>query len=96
MFFAQPASPVVKQERPRNFFMPERNMVLAHRWYYYAVIKDYNMPRCMKELECEFFLTTARLEVILGSIQGILREINENRPTVKQMEKAYPWLNWNL
>ncbi len=97
LFFNAPASTdATRQERPRNYFMPERNNVLAHRWYFYAWIRDFSASRCMEELEREFFLTTARLEVILASIQPILREINTTKPTVKQMEKQFPWLNWKL
>ena len=95
IFFTEENKAVVKdQNRPRNPYMPDRNNVLAHRWYFYAVIKNYNQPRCMKELEREFFLTSARIEVILAEIQPLLREINVTRPTAKQLDKMFPWLNW--
>lgn len=96
MFFAEEAKSEAKdQSRPRNPYMPDRNNALAHRWYFYAVIKNYNQPRCMEELEREFFLTSARMEVILASLQPQLRDINVTRPSVKQLEKMFPWLNWS-
>lgn len=84
----------VNDPRPRNYYMPLRNEHLAYRYYYYAEVKFIRYDKCLQLLETEFYLCEARIVVLLSELTELLRKIVETKPTVKELEKKIPHLNW--
>src|SRR5690606_10612245 len=84
-----------EEQRRRNMAMPDRNNLLAHRFYYYDAIKGLKSERCLEELEKEFFLSQRRLIDLIYEIGDLITEVRQQRPSVRELEKMYPWLNWN-
>ncbi len=85
---------VADEPRPRNYFMPERNLHLAHRYYYYAEVKFLRYDKCLQILEQEFYITEARLVVVLSECTEVLRELVEAKPSVKELQQKIPHFNW--
>lgn len=85
---------VVEETRPRNYYMPLRNEHLAYRYYYYAEVKFMRYDKCLQLLETEFYLTEARIVVLLSDCTDLLHSIVQRKPTVKELEKKIPHLNW--
>lgn len=94
--FEQTPKQTTIEQRPRNYFMPERDQLLAHRFYFYAELKFYRLDKCKKELEREFFITEARLEVVLRILVPITQKVVEQKPTIKELELKFPWMNWRI
>lgn len=95
-FFGNTTVAPKEKQRPRNFFMPERNQLLVHRYYFYAEIKGYRYDKCLTELEQDMFITETRLSTVLTECMDLLRQIMQTKPTLKQLQRQFPRLNWNL
>jgi len=74
--------------------MPIRNEHLAYRFYYYAEIKFLRYDKCLEALEREFYLTEARLVVVLSGLTDRLREITQEKPDVKTLREKIPHFSW--
>lgn len=97
LFSAQGASGEVanpKQQRPRNYYQPERNKALVYRYYFHAELGRKRYDDCLHELEKEFYLTIPRLIVLLSECNAMLREVIAAKPTIKELEIMFPHLNW--
>ncbi len=83
-----------KEIRPRNYFMPLRNQHLTYRYYYYANIRFLRFDKCLEILEQEFYITEARLVVLLNDDTDLLKKIAQEKPSVKELQKKIPHFNW--
>lgn len=81
-------------QRPRNFFLPERNEALLYRYYYHAEINRYRYDVCLEELEKEFYITSLRIVFVLSENAEKLSEIVNNKPPVNEIAKIFPHFNW--
>lgn len=95
-FSGNESSTVETKQRPRNFFMPERNELLVYRYYFYAQIKGYRYEKCLEELEQDVFITGFRQIAVLSSCVDLLSDVMKNKPTVKELARKFPRFNWNL
>jgi hypothetical protein len=93
-FFEDTTKRIEETPRPRNFFMPERNQHLVYRYYYYCELKFLRYDKCLEFIEKEFYLTEARVIVVLTENRELLRSITETKPTIKDLEKKIPHFNW--
>jgi len=85
---------VVKKQRPRNFYLPERNEALLHRYYYHAEINRYRYDDCLKMLEQEFYLTAPRIITVLNDNVNRLSDIVHERPKLVELSKKFPHFAW--
>lgn len=95
-YFHTNTTAVRDEQRPRNFFMPERNIALVHRYYFYSEIKCYRYEKCLEELEQDFFITDTRQVCILTDCQDLLRQVMQQKPSLKELSRKFPRFNWNL
>lgn len=84
------------KQRPRNFYQPERNEALAHRYYFHIEINRMRFDDCIKQLEMEFHITTPRIIAVLNQCTNEIKRLHELKPSVKELEKKYPWYAWKL
>lgn len=82
------------KQRPRNYFMPERDRALLHRYYFHAELNKLRYDTCLEELEKEFFLTSFTIVKILTKHTNDIDVIIEKPPTLSDLKKQYPWLTW--
>lgn len=85
-----------EEARKRNMLLPERNCLLAHRFYYYDMIKQYKSEKCLEELAKEFFLSERRLIDLIYEIGTTINEVRQNRPGISELKSKFPWMNWNM
>lgn len=83
-----------KQQRPRNYFQPERNTALVYRYYFHAELNRKRYDDCLIELEKEFYLTTPRIIVILTECNNMLKSVITQKPSIKELEQMLPHFNW--
>lgn len=80
--------------RPRNFFMPDRDEAILHRFYYWGEIQEIRYDRVLARLEKEFYITKARLIVVLSNNNDHLNALIRSKPTVQELRKKIPHFNW--
>lgn len=83
-----------EDQRPRNYYMPERNRCLVHRYYFHAEINKYRYDETIKLLEQEFFLTEITIVKILMKCHDQIDMIIEKKLGENDFKKMFPWLNW--
>lgn len=93
VFCTNPAKGKI-DHRPRNFFQPERNEALLHRYYFHAEINRYRYDDCLLMLEKEFYLTSMRIMAILRQNVDALSNIVNSKPSTAQMNKKFPHFKW--
>lgn len=93
--FEKDKAQAVDDTRPRNYFMPVRNEHLLYRYYYHAEIKFMRYDKCLEVLEREFYLTEARMVVIMSEHADRLKAIaQEEKPDVKTLREKIPHFSW--
>lgn len=80
--------------RPRNYYQPERNRALIHRYYFHAEINRLRYDDVLQILEKEFYLTEPRIIVILSEQSSNIKKIVHNPPTITDLQKMFPHFNW--
>jgi len=83
-----------EKQRPRNYFLPERNEALVYRYYFHAEVNRLRYDDCLVNLEREFYLTTPRLIVVLSCNSDLLSEIIKKRPSTRELETKFPHFSW--
>jgi hypothetical protein len=85
-----------KQQRPRNALMPQRNDLMLYRYYWHMEVNRMRFDDVLTQLEREFFIVGVRIVAVLlePHHQKQLREIIQNKPAQKELEKIYPHINW--
>lgn len=94
--FVAPVEKGSTKQRPRNYYQPERNQALVHRYYYHAEINRLRYDDCIRQLEIEFHLTSPRIISVLTECNGILGSVINSKPTVKELEIKFPWFSWKV
>lgn len=83
-----------EKPRPRNYYMPERNLAICYRYYYYAEHKFIRYDKCLEFLEKEFYLTEARIIDVLNECSDSIKAIVEAKPTLKDLQEKIPHFRW--
>ena len=71
-----------------------RNQKLAARFYFYSNILGLKYDHLIQYLEKEFDLTEPRLYDLISEISQDIVNLENNRVTVKQLKKVYPFMSW--
>lgn len=81
-------------KRPRNYFLPERNECLVHRYYYYAYLLRLSYEQCLSLLEQEFFLKEITIINLLTDQLDAINELSADEVTVSELRERFPHLVW--
>ena len=84
------------KQRPRNFFQPERNEALVHRYYFHAEMNRLRYDDCIRQLEIEFHITAPRIISVLTQCTGQIESVINSKPTIKDLEIKFPWYSWRV
>ena len=82
------------QQRPRNYYQPERNKALIARYYFHAEINRYRYDDCIGLLEKEFYLTSARIIHVLSNNSERINDLIREEPSHKDLAERHPHFNW--
>jgi hypothetical protein len=82
------------KQRPRNFFLPERNKALVYRYFYWAEIHRLRYEDCLQELENEFYITTTRIITVLSQSNDIISKVTQEQPTLNELQLLFPHFTW--
>lgn len=94
--FPEPVVEKRQENRPRNFYLPERNEAVVYRFYYHATIHNLKYEKCLEMLEGEFYITTSRLIKVLTDSDGMLNRVIHESPNVKELESKFPHFAWRV
>lgn len=86
--------PEKRGNRPRNYYMPERNECLVHRYYYYAYLRKETYEKCLSNLEIEFYITQQTIISILTKEAARVHQIANQSPQLRDLSVKYPHLTW--
>ena len=82
------------QQRPRNYFLPERNKALVYRYFYYAEIHRMRYEDCLAVLEQEFYITGTRIITVLTQSSDLIKQVSEEQPNIKKLQLLFPHFMW--
>ena len=82
------------KQRPRNYYLPQRNEALFHRFYFYAEIKRLRYDDCIANLEREFYITAPRIIVILQAHSDEIKKIVLKKPSTKVLKEKFRHFSW--
>jgi spore coat polysaccharide biosynthesis protein SpsF (cytidylyltransferase family) len=71
----------------------KRNEALIHR-YYFWVQQKIRYEEVVRVLGDEFYLSTTTITKILTINVDRLLQIKKEKPTVQELKKQYPYINW--
>jgi len=70
-----------------------RNELLVHRYFYYGQQKiRYDV--ILEKVGTEFFVSVHTIPDIIASHIQVLKQIKDNPPTSKELQKKWPFLVW--
>lgn len=73
-----------------------RNTKIIYRYYYYTQLQaarlDYSY--IIGLLSVEFDLSDFRLIIIMQENHAELKQVFSEKPTIKELQKKYPYLSW--
>lgn len=92
--FPDTVKEIKEVSRPRNYYQPERNEAVVHRFYFYAVVNDIKYEKCLALLEKEFYLTSSRLIKVLTDSNDMLNRVSNESPSTKDLEIKFPHFTW--
>jgi hypothetical protein len=95
-FFGYNPAETTNQQHPRNFYNPARNEMIVYRYYFWSEIKFYRYEKCLEELEQDIYLMQPTLINIISENNKLLADVMKAKPSLKELSKKYPRLNWNL
>ncbi len=84
------------KQRPRNYYQPERNEALVHRYYFHAEMNRLRYDDCIAQLEKEFHITSPRIISVLTQSHGMIESVINSKPTLKELENKFPWYSWRV
>lgn len=94
--FMQESVRTSSKQRPRNFYLPERNEAMIARYYFHAEHNRYRYDDCLSLLEQEFYITSPRIVNVLSDHSARLNDLIASNPTIKELEKKWPHFNWKV
>jgi len=80
----------------RNTFTNERDIAMAHRFYYHANLLRSRYDDCLFALHQEFFMTPEAIVQCLGNKQELLRQLVADHATPQELKRKYPYFNWSV
>jgi hypothetical protein len=72
-----------------------RNDKIAHRYYYYSRLLQYNYEVILAMLVNEFDLSEFTIIWISTKNANLIKKIGDEKPTKTQLKKKYPYFDWN-
>lgn len=84
------------KQRPRNYFMPERNDLLVHRYYFYVHYRNFRFDKCLNILQTEIYITEQTITNVLTVCSEILDDVFKRKPSIKELEKKFPHFHWPI
>lgn len=69
---------------------------LLNRYFFYGQHTNKRREVILETLELEFDLSARRINDILSENIKYLLELKKSPPTIKQLEKEFPYFNWNV
>lgn len=79
----------------QHLYYQNRNIKLAHRYYYYSVICRMLYVDCLVQLEREFDITANTIEQHLKRRETLIQQLAEAKVTAQSLRQKYPWLDWS-
>lgn len=73
----------------------ERNDRLIHRYLFYGFITGLRYELLTKIISIEFTLSQRTVQNLLAENNAKLRKIRASLPTKKELERKWPFLNWD-
>lgn len=94
--FADTQPSVAKQEGKGRCasLNAQRDTLLLYRFCYYGQGSQLRYEVILNKLCSEFFLTTRRVQDIIGSNSLQLRNIRSDMPSIAKLRLQYPHLKW--
>jgi hypothetical protein len=94
--FVETVPKTAQKQRPRNYYQPERNEALVHRYYYHAEMNRLRYDDCIRQLEIEFHITAPRIISVLTECTSIIESVINTKPSIKDLENKFPWYSWKV
>lgn len=73
----------------------KRNESLIDRHFFFVKHKGYNYPKCLDELEKEYFISQYTIALIIQQNNDQLKQLQAQKPAVSYFKKKYAHLNWH-
>lgn len=83
-----------EEQRPRNYYQPERNKALIARYYFHVEINRYRYDDCINLLEQEFYITAPRIIHVLTKNSERINDLINEEPSPKDLAERHPHFNW--
>lgn len=73
-----------------------RNTKLIYRYYWYVQCQPQRLDYSyiINQLSNEFDISDVRIIIVLNDCHSQLKQILKEKPTVKDLQKLYPFLSW--
>lgn len=78
----------------RNTAIDDRRDVMAHRYYFHAIIQRLRYDDCLVALSREFFIQPDTIIKELHRRIDLINSLTENKTTTSELRRQYPWFNW--
>lgn len=78
-----------------KLLISQRDRRLIHRYYYYTQLRRRNFPDTISILSVQFDLSEFRIVTCITTNRDILKDLSSRKPNLKELERLYPWMNWN-
>jgi len=78
----------------RNVFIEDRDIAIAHRYYYYIHIRRQRYDDTLVDLEKEFFITADVIGQRLTPYTDFLKELIHKNTKLSALKRKYPHWTW--
>lgn len=78
----------------RNVFIEDRDIAIAHRYYYYIHIRRQRYDDTLRDLEKEFFLTADYIIQRLTPCVELIKDLTHRNVKVSLLKRKYPHWTW--
>ena len=78
----------------RNTGIDDRRDVMAHRYYFHAVVNRLRYDDCLLNLKREFFLEPDTIVTELKKRLDLINQLIDDKITTAELRKKYSWYNW--
>lgn len=78
----------------RNVFQEERDIAIAHRYYYYIHLKRHRYDDTLVYMERDFYLTADYIGTLLAPYVPLVKELIKKEVKIPLLKRKYPQYNW--